>query len=122
MKIGIVGAGNIGATLTRRFRAVGHDVAIANSRGPETLQRLAAETGARAGTVAEVLRDREVVIVTIPEKNVPQLPKGLFLGIPAETIVVDTGNYYPRERDGRIEAIERGMPESAWVSEQIGRP
>jgi predicted dinucleotide-binding enzyme len=122
MKIGIIGAGNIGATLTRRFRAVGHDVAVANSRGPETLQRLASETGARAATVAEAVRGRDVVIVTIPEKNVPQLPKDLFRSVPAETIVVDTGNYYPRQRDGRIEAIERGMPESAWVSQQIGRP
>jgi len=78
MKIGIIGAGNIGATLTRRFRAVGHDVAIANSRGPQTLQGLASETGARAATVAEAVRDRDVVIVTIPEKNVPQLPKDLF--------------------------------------------
>ena len=120
MRIGIIGAGNIGAALTRRFRAVGHDVAVANSRGPETLQDLAAATGARAVTVPEAVRDRDVVIVTIPEKNVPQLPKNLFSGVPAETIVVDTGNYYPRERDGRIEPIEHGMPESAWVSQQIG--
>jgi hypothetical protein len=122
MKIGIIGAGNIGATLTRRFRAAGHDVAVANSRGPQTLQQLAAETGARAVTVAEAVRDRDVVVVTIPEKNVPQLPKDLFLAVPAGTVVVDTGNYYPRERDGRIEAIEGGMPESAWVAQQIGRP
>jgi hypothetical protein len=122
MKIGIIGAGNIGATLTRRFRAAGHDVAVANSRGPQTLQQLAAETGARAVTVAEAVRDRDVVVVTIPEKNVPQLPKDLFLAVPAGTVVVDTGNYYPRERDGRIEAIEGGMPESAWVARQIGRP
>jgi hypothetical protein len=86
------------------------------------LQQLAAETGARAVTVAEAVRDRDVIVVTIPEKNVPQLPKDLFMAVPAGTVVVDTGNYYPRERDGRIEAIEGGMPESAWVAQQIGRP
>jgi predicted dinucleotide-binding enzyme len=48
MKIGIIGAGHIGGTLARRFRALGHDVSVANSRGPETLAGLAAETGARA--------------------------------------------------------------------------
>jgi len=122
MKIGIIGAGNIGSALARRFRAVGHDVAVANSRGPQTLQQLAAETGAQAVTVSEAACNRDVVVVTIPEKNVPQLPKDLFAGVPAETVVVDTGNYYPRQRDGRIEAIENGTPESAWVSQQIGRP
>ena len=35
--------------------------------------------------------------------------------------MVDTGNYYP-SRDGRIDAIEEGQVESAWVSEQLGRP
>lgn len=122
MKIGIIGAGNIGATLTRRFRAAGHDVAVANSRGPETLQDLAGETGAHAVTVREAARGRDVVVVTIPQKNIPDLPKDLFDGVPADVVVIDTGNYYPRQRDGRIDAIENGMPESEWVSQQIGRP
>ena len=46
MKIAIIGAGNIGGTLTRRFREIGHDVFVANSRGPETLSELAEKTGA----------------------------------------------------------------------------
>lgn len=120
MQIGIIGAGHIGGTLTRRFRALGHDVAVANSRGPETLAGLAAETGAHAVTVAEAARGREVVIVTIPERSVPDLPHGLFDDA-RDTVVVDTGNYYP-QRDGRIEAIEAGMPESRWVAQQLGHP
>lgn len=122
MKIGIIGAGNIGSTLTRRFRAAGHDVAVANSRGPETLRTLASETGAQAVTVREAARGRDVVVITIPQKNVPELPKDLFEGIPADVVIVDTGNYYPRQRDGRIEPIENGMTESRWVSGQLGRP
>jgi len=121
MKIGIIGAGHIGGTLTRRFTALGHDVAVANSRGPETLTSLAKETGAHAVTPEEAARGRDVVIVTIPEKNIPDLPKDLFAGVPESTTVVDTGNYYP-QRDGRIDAIEAGMPESEWVSQQLGRP
>jgi 8-hydroxy-5-deazaflavin:NADPH oxidoreductase len=122
MKIGIIGAGNIGATLTRRFRAVGHEVFVANSRGPQTLADLAAQTGATAVTVEEAAHSGEVVVVTIPERNIPDLPKGLFANVPASVVVIDTGNYYPRQRDGRIEEIEAGMPESCWVSKQLGRP
>jgi 8-hydroxy-5-deazaflavin:NADPH oxidoreductase len=122
MKIGIIGAGNIGGTLTRRFRELGHDVFVANSRGPETLAKLAAETGAKPVTVEQAARDGEVVVVTIPERNVESLPNDLFSGVSGSVVVVDTGNYYPRQRDGRIEAIEDGMAESAWVAAQLGRP
>ena len=119
MKIGIIGAGHIGGALARRLKQIGHDVTVANSRGPETLKGLATETGARAGTVTEAIRDKDVVIVTIPEKSVPELPKGLFAT--SHAVVVDTGNYYP-QRDGRIGAIESGTTESRWVSQQLGRP
>lgn len=120
MKIGIIGAGHIGGTLTRRLAALGHDVSVANSRGPETLSALAAETGARAVTVHEAARGKDVVIVAIPEKAVRDLPKDLFAK-GDDTVVVDTGNYYPK-RDGRIAAIEDGLPESVWVSQQLGKP
>jgi 8-hydroxy-5-deazaflavin:NADPH oxidoreductase len=122
MRIGIIGAGHIGGTLARRLAALGHEVSIANSRGPETLASLASETGAKAVTVQEAARAGDVIIVTIPQKNIPHLPAGLFDGVPADVVVVDTGNYYPQQRDGRIEAIERGTTESRWVSDQLGRP
>jgi len=122
MKIGIIGAGQIGGTLTRRLRALGHDVFVANSRGPETLAGLAAETGAKAVTAKEAARAGEVVIVTIPQAKIRNLPKDLFAGVPGNVVVVDTGNYYPRQRDGRIAEIEDGMTESRWVAGQLGRP
>jgi predicted dinucleotide-binding enzyme len=71
MKIAIIGAGQIGGTLTRRLSALGHDVRVSNSRGPETLAGLASETGATAVPVTEAARDAGVVVVTIPERNVP---------------------------------------------------
>jgi len=121
MRIGIIGAGHIGGTLTRRFRSLGHEVFVANSRGPETLADLAAETGATAVTVDQAARAGEVVIVSIPVKNIPTLPKDLFANVPDSTVVVDTGNYYPR-RDGHIPEIESGATETRWVSRQLGRP
>src|SRR5918993_3634018 len=121
MNIGIIGAGMIGETLARRLAQLGHQIAIANSRGPETLRDLASEVGATAVTALEAARSGEIVIITIPERSVPDLPRNLFAGVPADVVVIDTGNYYPA-RDGRIPAIEQGQPESAWVAEQIGRP
>src|SRR5436305_14473445 len=112
LRIGIIGAGNIGGNLARRFAALGHEVVVANSRGPETLAGLAAETGAKAVTVPEAARGRDVVIVTIPENAIPDLPADLFAGVPDDVVVVDTGNYYPRQRDGRIGGIEEGLTES----------
>lgn len=123
MKIGIIGAGNIGGNLTRRLTVLGHEVSVANSRGPETLTALAAETGATAVTVAEAARGAEVVVVTVPLKNVPALPAGLFAEAAPGFAVIDTGNYYPRQRDGRIPGIEdEGLTESRWTERNLGHP
>ncbi|SAK46311.1 arogenate dehydrogenase [Caballeronia glebae] len=122
MKIGIIGAGNIGSVLALRFGENGHEVRIANSRGPASLADVERETGAKAVEARDALKDAEVVVVTIPEAKVPNLPKDLFAAVPANVVVIDTGNYYPRQRDGRIEGIEKGTPESRWVEQQIGRP
>jgi predicted dinucleotide-binding enzyme len=122
MRIGIIGAGHIGGTLTRRFAAFGHAVFVANSRGPETLADLTDATGARAVTVEEAAHCGEVVVVTIPEGKIPQLPPELFEDVSRSVAVIDTGNYYPRQRDGRIAEIENGMPESCWVETKLGRP
>ena len=121
MRIGIIGAGNIGGTLARRLTALGHEVSVANSRGPETLRELATQTGAAAVTADEAARDKDLVVVTIPQARVADLPRDLFAGA-GDAVVVDTGNYYPRERDGRIDGIEDGRTESGWVAQQLGRP
>ncbi|MEV5879781.1 NAD(P)-binding domain-containing protein [Streptomyces sp. NPDC052101] len=123
MKIGIIGAGNIGGNLTRRLTALGHDVSVANSRGPETLRELAEETGATAVPATEAAKGAEVVVVTVPLKAVPALPVGLLDGAAEGVAVIDTGNYYPRERDGRIAAIEdEGLTESRWTEQHLGHP
>jgi 8-hydroxy-5-deazaflavin:NADPH oxidoreductase len=54
MKIGIIVAGNIGSALTGRFAAAGHQVFVANSRGPQTLAKLAADAGAKPVSVTQI--------------------------------------------------------------------
>lgn len=121
-KIGIVGSGNIGGALTRLFTRAGHEVAVANSRGPDSLAALARETGAQAATVSDVARGKEIVVIAVPMRRVADLPSDLFDDAPADQIIIDTSNYYPRQRDGLIEEVEAGATESGWVERQIGRP
>jgi hypothetical protein len=122
MDIGIIGAGHIGGSLTRRLAALGHAVRVSNSRAPETLAELAAETGATAVWAREAATDADLVILSIPQKNVVDLASGVVAGTRPGAPVIETNNYYPRERDGLIAAIEAGTPESVWVGEQLGAP
>lgn len=111
MRIGVIGSGHIGGALTRRLRALGHEVWVANSRGAESLGDLAAETGARPTTVEDAARNGEVVAVAVPLKAVPDLPAAAFAG----KVVVDANNYYP-QRDGQIAELDAGMASSRWVA------
>ena len=122
MKIGIIGAGHIGGALTRRLTAIGHHVFVANSRGPETLSDLSSETGAKPVHATEAVVGVDLIVVTIPEKDIPKLPNDLFANVPSGVVVIDTGNYYPRQRDGLMADIEGGLPESVWVEQQLARP
>lgn len=103
MKIGILGAGRIGATLARHFARVGHVVAVSNSRGPATLEGLVAELGdrAHATTAEDAARFGDVVVVSVPFGRYRELPTGGLAG----KVVIDTNNYYP-QRDGRFEELD----------------
>lgn len=122
MRIGIIGSGSMGSTLARRLTKLGHQVSIANSRGPETLTAFAAETGATPASVVGAARTAEIAILAIPTKAVPDLPRELFAKVPNRVNVIDIGNYHPELRDGPIDAIDQGMLDSEWVAQQIGRP
>jgi 8-hydroxy-5-deazaflavin:NADPH oxidoreductase len=123
MNIGIIGAGHIGGTLARQLVDLGHEVRIANSRGPETLGDVAASTGAQAATREDAVRDADLVVLTIPFSAVSSLPAGLFDSRRPGAPIVDTNNYFPL-RDGRIAALLDGTftAESRWVEQQIGAP
>jgi predicted dinucleotide-binding enzyme len=93
MKIGILGAGNIGATAARLFIAAGHDVAVSNSRGPDSLKDLVRELGDRAHamTIDDASRFGEVVLLAVPWRTAEALPHpDLLLG----KIVIDAMNPY----------------------------
>lgn len=120
MKIGILGAGHIGKTLARKLSAAGHNVKVANSRGPETIEADVLAFGARAVSAAEAMENVEVVILSIPLNRIAGIAP-LIAKVPVETVIMDTSNYYPI-RDGAIDAIEAGQVESLWVSQQLGRP
>ena len=103
MKIGIIGAGNIGGNAAKLFAAAGHEIAIANSRGPETLADLVNEIGhgAKAVTADEAAKFGEIVFVSIPLGKINKLPADGLAG----KIVIDSNNYYP-ERDGQIAELD----------------
>ena len=123
MKIGIIGAGHIGSALAVRLTSLGHSVLIANSRGPETLGDVAQKTGATPATAREAAQHGEIIVVTIPLINIPDLPKDLFEGVPVSVPVIDTSNYYPLLRDGYLRELETGtLTESEWVQQHLGRP
>ena len=121
MKIGIIGAGQIGGALIRQYSKADHRIKMTNSSGIDKLTNLVLETGASAVELAEVVDDVDVIVVTIPLIAILKLPKQLFKNVSANTTIIDTCNYYPI-RDGIIEDIENGMPESVWVSKQLQRP
>jgi len=93
MKIGIIGAGMIGATTARLFVAAGHEVAVSNSRGPDSLKTLVAELGPRAHamTVEDAARWGDVVLLAVPWRTAAALPPAEAV---AGKIVIDAMNPY----------------------------
>lgn len=111
--LGLIGAGRIGSQLARLAIASGYNVVISNSRGPDTLADLVRELGpqARAGTALDAAQSGDIVVVTIPLKNIGSVPVEPLAG----KIVIDTNNYYP-ERDGHIAELDN---ESTTTSELL---
>jgi predicted dinucleotide-binding enzyme len=122
MNIGIIGIGEMGICLATKFVKHGHAVSIANSRGPASLKQLAGNIGVEAATVEGAIKNKKVIVVSIPSKNVPDLPKDLFKQLPRDVVVIDTCNYYPTLRDGAIPTLDQSGIDSLWVQEQLGIP
>ncbi len=103
MRIGFIGAGNIGTALAQNLVAAGHDVALSNSRGPDTLADLVASLGptAAAATVEDAIEFADILVVTVPLHAVSTLPTK---GTEGKTLI-DTCNYYPA-RDGQIDVLD----------------
>lgn len=114
MRVGVIGSGRIGGTVAALLAAAGHDVRIANSRGPASLRDLAAEH-LRPATVEEAAAHGEVVVVATPLTAYDTLPRDALAG----TVVVDAGNYYP-SRDGQIAALDDDRTTSTeWLAAKL---
>ena len=119
MKIGIIGSGYIGGTLTRKLSAAGHDVRIADARGSDLIPENLRNVGATVVDAEKVFADVDVAILSIPLNLLPTIAH-IVATVPAQATLIDTSNYYPA-RDQQIEAIEQGKVESVWVRELFGR-
>src|SRR3954453_14690020 len=96
MKIGILGAGNIGAAAARLFIAAGPEVAGSNSRGPDSLKELLHELGARAHamSIEDAARFGEVALLAVPWRSPEGLPPPELL---RQKIIIDAMNPYRAE-------------------------
>lgn len=117
VRIGVIGSGKIGATAARPLIEAGHEVAIANSRGPESLRTTVEGLGerARAATVDQAANFGELVLVAIPLHAYRDLPARHFAG----NVVIDANNYYPA-RDGNFDELDSGrLTSSELLAEHL---
>jgi predicted dinucleotide-binding enzyme len=122
MKIGVIGIGEMGGTIAAGWSKKGHSVRVANSRGLEAVKKRANEIGAVAADIYGAVAGADVVLLSMPFPAVAKLPNDLFDRTAEGIVIIDTANYYPDVRDPHIPEIDAGMPESVWVSQQLGRP
>ncbi|WP_276327367.1 NADPH-dependent F420 reductase [Nissabacter archeti] len=120
MKISVIGAGNIGSTLARSLARAGHTVTLANSRGPETIQKLADDLGVAAAAAADAVKQAEVIVLSIPFAAMPTLADVLRMA-PPSAIIVDMSNNYP-SGSGIEDGADGSTSDSGWVSQKLGRP
>lgn len=99
MNVGIIGAGRLGQAMARTALRAGRPIAIANSRGPDTLASLVSTLGegARAGTVEEAA-NAPIVVIAVPWPRVPEAVQGLHWD---GRIVIDaTNDFDPSDLNG----------------------
>ncbi|MCU7725154.1 NADPH-dependent F420 reductase [Actinoplanes sp. KI2] len=116
MHIGIIGAGHVGSTLARSFVTAGHDVAVANSRAPETLHDLETTLGrhAHAMTAQEAAAYGDMVVLAVPFGHYRELPAAELAG----KTIIDAENYLP-ERDGHIAALDDDWTTSSELVQEF---
>lgn len=120
--VGIIGAGNVGEALARLLVQADFKVMVANSRGRDSLAAFAKTTGAEAVNLDDLASNLDFLIIAVPMIRIGDLPKGMIKSLSSQgAVIIDAGNYYPL-RDGAIQAIDEGLIESQWVSQQLGVP
>lgn len=127
LRIGILGVGSIGKTIALRLAAAGHKVEVANSGDPKMISDDVLATGAKADWAKNVVKEKDVLILSIPFFKIPAL-KPLIATLSKDTVLIDTSNYYPGKegyyqgRDPKIEELDKSISETQWVQEQLDHP
>jgi predicted dinucleotide-binding enzyme len=120
MKIGIIGAGNIGGTIARKLAAAGHSIKLAGADGPKAVREQAEKIGAVPVSSDDAVKDVDLVILSVPYASIPDIAT-VFADVSEDVMVIDTSNYYP-QFGARIAEVDAGKAESVWSSQQLGRP
>ena len=118
-RVALIGAGAVGEALGKLLVKHGYSTSISNSRGPETLRQLEQQTGATAMDIKAALALADIVVLAVPMDSIPRLQSTFQASLRPETVVIDSGNYYPA-RDGRIKALDEGQTDTEWVSVTLG--
>jgi predicted dinucleotide-binding enzyme len=110
MKIGIIGAGNIGGGLGKRWLRAGHQVMF-GSRDAAKARQAAAQLGASAsgGTYAETAAFADVLVLSVPWGATEEIVRGLG-DLSGKIIVETTNNFVDQDAVSTTERV------SAWAS------
>ena len=115
-RVGIIGAGHIGGNLARLLSQAGHDIMVSFSRSPASLDALAADAGARAGSPAAAAAHGEVIIVSVPWAAVDTaLAQAGGAQALAGKVVIDTTNQFG-PTGGRFGVLDLGGKSAAEVN------
>lgn len=113
IKIGIIGAGNIGGTIGQLWAKAGHKV-LYSSRHPDELKPLVEKTGpnAQAGTVQQAVAFGDVIFIAVPYSAMPGIGRDNAAALKGK-IVLNASNPITG-RDGEIARIaqQKGVGES----------
>jgi predicted dinucleotide-binding enzyme len=91
MRIGIIGAGRIGANLAAQWVRRGHDVVVSFKRDPEALDAVAEETGSRPGSLADAVDHGDVVVLSVPWALLDDVRAAVNV---TGKVVIDTTNQF----------------------------
>lgn len=119
--VNYTGISTLGGTIAKKLAAAGHEVKVTNATPMNELKVTAAQLGVAPASIKDVVRDVEIIVISIPTNAIPHLPDDLFVRVPNDVVVIDTTNYYPY-RDGNMENGFVEKLESVWVAQVLGRP
>ena len=104
MKLGIIGAGNVGTALAKASVRAGHHVTITSAEEGEAA-RVASEVGAvAAASNTEASKDSDAVILAVPFAAVQQIVKDIGPGLDGKVLIDVTNRFSPDQLDGTSNA------------------